>query len=295
MTDLQELVQLHAAARLSEPRPSPSRNYPDAPPGYLAVPAEESAWRRFSPKRRGWQDVAAFDDRVLELDKRAEAVRAQSATVHEQLLLAPKRDAEALADAQLSGGKNPVPTVPGLKEQRDSLERELAGLGAANAKVLAEKVDYVQRHRKRLTKDAEKHTEQAARRYRQLVDELERARADLSDARSTTLWAQLYPGQTNLLSVPRRGFAGDLRQPLTRAGLSGSITTEHVFDLLRVDADWLEHAASSEQRQAVGEKRESDAVWLDTEEGEKWRQRQQIENNERIARARRQGTWWEEG
>jgi len=105
----------------------------------------------------------------------------------------------------------------------------------------------------------------------------------------------LYPNQPNLLSVPRRGFAGDLRKPLTRAGLSGSIATEHVFDLLRADVDWLEHAASSEQRQALGEKRESDAVWLDTEEGEAWRQRQQIENNQRIARAQRSGTWWEEG
>jgi hypothetical protein len=33
-------------------------------------------------------------------------------------------------------------------------------------------------------------------------------------------------------------------------------------------------------------------VWLDTEEGEAWRQRQQIENNERIARARRAVTEW---
>src|SRR3954471_9574491 len=151
----EELVQLDVAALQRKPRPpSPSRNYPDSPPGYLQVPQEESTWRRFSPTRRRWQDVAAFDDRVLELDKRAEAVRAQAAAVAEQLLLAPKRDAEALADAQLSGGKRPVPTVPGLEEQRDNLERELAGLDAANAKVLAEKVDYVRRHRKRLTKDA---------------------------------------------------------------------------------------------------------------------------------------------
>jgi hypothetical protein len=67
----------------------PSRNYPDAPPGYLQIPEEESTWRRFSPKRHRWQDVAAFDDRVLELDKRAEAVMAHAAAVHDQLLSPP--------------------------------------------------------------------------------------------------------------------------------------------------------------------------------------------------------------
>src|SRR3954451_17552983 len=293
MADLteEELVQLDVAALQREPRPRPAHNYPDTPAGLLDVHQEESTWRLFSPKRRR-DDIAAFDNRVLELHKRVEAVMAQAAAVREELRLAPERDAEALAEAQLSGGKHPAPTVPGPEEQRDNLERELAGLDAAIAKVGAEKVDYVDRHRKRFTKDAEKHTENAARRYRQLVDELEQARADLSDARSTSLRTMLYPNQPNLLSVPRRGFAGDLRKPLTRAGLSGSIATEHVFDLLRADVDWLEHAASSEQRQALGEKRESDAVWLDTEEGEAWRQRQQVENNQRIARAQRAVTEW---
>ena len=132
--------------------------------------------------------------------------------------------------------------MPGLEDRRDNLERELAGLDAARAKVGAEKVDYVQRHRKRLTKDAEKHADQAARRYRQLVDELERARVDLSDARSKSLWAALFPNEPNLA---QRSSSRLCRRPAQAADPRGpgrADRTEHVFDLLRVDVDWLEHA-----------------------------------------------------
>src|SRR3954447_17030672 len=106
----EELVQLAVAALQREPRPRPAHNYPDTPAGLLQVPQEESTWRLFSPKRRR-DDIAAFDNRVLELHKRVEAVMAQAAAVREELRLAPERDADALAEAQLSGGKHPAPTA----------------------------------------------------------------------------------------------------------------------------------------------------------------------------------------
>jgi hypothetical protein len=267
---------------------------------YRGVPAglvddERASWLQLSPRRNRWREVAEYDRKVAELDAESQRVREQATAVHEQLRDAPAADHDARARWIAKGrpGRPPTASVPELERQRDDLQAELDALDHLRRETLGEKGSCVQRHRSRLARDAEKYTEQAARRYRQLVDDLEQARVDLSDARSTSLWVRLYPNEPNLLSVPRRGFAGDLRRPLTRAGLSGPIATEHVFDLLRVDVDWLEHAASLEQRKLLGEKREQDAVWLDTEEGEAWRRQQQTENAERIKRAQRAGTGWE--
>src|SRR3954464_8687804 len=91
----EELVQLAVAALQREPRPRPAHNYPDTPAGLLQVPQEESTRQSFSPKRRR-DDIAAFDNRVLELHKRVDAVMAQAAAVREERLPTPERWTEAL-------------------------------------------------------------------------------------------------------------------------------------------------------------------------------------------------------
>jgi hypothetical protein len=213
-----------------------------------------------------------------------------AADVHEHLVGAPREDADRLAEWQLRGkGTRPQPSVPDLERQRDHLQAEIAGLDRARARVLEDKARFVATHGRLPVKDGEKATEQAARRYHALVDELEKARGDLYEARGATLWASLYPREPQLLDVPRRGLAGDLRQPLSKAGFMGQVKPEQVIEVLHEDARWLEHAASPEQRQALGEQSEIGAVWEDTPEGQAHRQREAAENAKRIERARWRG------
>jgi hypothetical protein len=47
---------------------------------FAGVPAElvdeeQTAWRRLSPRRNRWRDVATYDEQVRELDARAQAVQ----------------------------------------------------------------------------------------------------------------------------------------------------------------------------------------------------------------------------
>jgi hypothetical protein len=68
--------------------------------------------------------------------------------------------ASAWAQWQLAGstGERPTPTVSGIEARIRELELEVAAADAALAEVLAQKVEFVQRHRDRLVNDADAET-----------------------------------------------------------------------------------------------------------------------------------------
>jgi hypothetical protein len=82
--------------------------------------------------------LARFDERVAELERRQHEVATELQDVHLRLANVDIADAEALAKWQLSGrtGERPEPERPHLEQDRDCLERERDGLVVAVSKVL---------------------------------------------------------------------------------------------------------------------------------------------------------------
>jgi hypothetical protein len=108
---------------------------------------------------------------------------------------AKEADRGALTAWQLEDGKRPrpEPTAPAL--ERDIAERR-ADRGAARLaaeSVYEDKAAYVERHRKRLVRDADKATREAHGRVMDALDAYERAREELVESREAALWAALYP------------------------------------------------------------------------------------------------------
>lgn len=175
------------------------------------VSTETNVWRRLSPARNRWPEIAAYDERVAELEMRQAA-------------------------------KAPV-----IREQIRERQEEWEALTRATARVLAAKTEFVEKHRGRLVKEADSYASEAHARYLELVDQLADARADLAAKRSAAVWARLYPAE-QAGRGPADTFAGGRKRPLQAMGLSANVEPGRVFDALRADAEWLADAASPEQR-----------------------------------------------
>lgn len=240
--------------------------------GPLSV--EESALRRFSPRRSRWPQLAAIDERVAELDRGAAEANTTLADLRERRRTAPEHDAAAMADwiARGEKGRRPEPTAPRLDEAIAEAERRLAGFEAAAAEALEQKVRYVQKHRKRLAREADAQVEATRQRYRQAVAEAEAARDELVETRRTAVWARLYPHQS-LNSAVSNAIAGGRRKPCEAAGIGEPIQPGRVFRLLEADADWAAAAVSQDQAQALGVQPDVEAKW-ETEEDDRRRKRE---------------------
>jgi hypothetical protein len=197
--------------------------------------------------------------------------------------VAPAHDGDALSTWELMGrkGPKPEPTVPALERRAQELSRAIAGMDRRRGEVLVEKAAFVERRRKRLIKDSEKAADAARTAYEQAIATAERARSDLADIRQSGLWAHMYPAEEqHLLEVPR-GIAGNQREPLVKAGLSGPVEVGRLWQLLRDDAAFLERGLSAEQRALIGPDDDPrQATWVETPEG---RQRAREELDKQIA------------
>lgn len=216
------------------------------------VGVEQNALRRISPFRSRWPEIAAFDERVDELEVRQAAKAAEAAELHDREISAPAAHEERLATWQLDGeqGPRPEPELPKVREQIEQRREEREALDRAKARVLNEKARYVEKHRDRLVKEADSHADQAHRRYLELIDELAEARAELYGLRRAAVWARLYPDEHSARETPDT-FAGGRKRPLQAIGLNASVAPDRILDGLRADADWLREAATPEQRLAI--------------------------------------------
>jgi hypothetical protein len=226
---------------------------------------EAYARRRWSP-RRGWRDVAEFDERVAELEQRQARVLAEMTGLHEQIPVAERADTEAMATwVTEQRGSRPLPTVPALEQRVAELQQECDALTLAVQRVLDKKERYVEKHRGRLLKEARKAHEQTVAEFRRLVDEVERTRGHAADCVEALRWALEFPGE---------GAASNLRLELAKGGRVPKVLPEFktivpiakVFEWLREDAAWLARALDPKHERDLDVREQ--AVWTGTDEGE---------------------------
>jgi hypothetical protein len=213
---------------------------------------EESVWKRLSPFRNGWPEVAEFDMRVAELEHRQSQVSAELQQLHDRELAAPAADSQRLAAWQLDGERRdrPEPTLPAIRREIAERQADNNALTVAIRRVLDDKARYVDQHRRKLTRDADKDVEQGHRRYLELIEELVAAREELSGLRRQAIWARLYPRQEAMVEPPS-GLVGGHPQTHKRFRLGRVYQAGELAELLRLDASWLREAQTVEQHAAL--------------------------------------------
>ena len=142
-------------------------------------------------------------------------MRAEIQSLSEQLMEATNADRRALADWTLNGGDRPAPTVPNLEERIRELQADYDASAIAVEDLLAEKTAFVEKHRKRLLAEANKETEKEHADYLAALDNLIAARERLHDARSSALWAALYPAPSMVATMPA-AIALGLARPVAK-------------------------------------------------------------------------------
>jgi hypothetical protein len=246
------------------------------------VATETNAWRRLSPTRNRWPELTRFDERVAELEQRQAQKAEELRELRDREMAAPAADSDRLATWQLEGeeGPRPEPELPAIRREIRQRQEEWEALTRATERVLAEKAEFVERHRGRLTKDADRYADEAQRRYLDLIYQLADARAELAAAQRATVIARLYPSGA-AMAEPVDTLAGGRRRALEPMGLGAPVPPRRVFDALRADAEWLREAATPEQKALMGDGRDPRKPpathWDETDEARDWRrdQRQQ--------------------
>jgi hypothetical protein len=125
--------------------------------------------------------------------------------------------------------------------------------------------------------EANKATEQYAE-YLAAVDNLAAARQRLLEARSSALWAALYP-DPSLVASPPDAIALGLAKPVAEAlpGYRAQLQPAKLWQLLRTDADLLCSALTNEQRTQLGHKDPPKVVWADSPEAKEQERREKQE------------------
>lgn len=240
-----------AASRAAEsiPKPPPPR------PFFDGLNEQRRALARLSPRRTSWPELGRFDERLEELDRRASEIAHELPLLHDQRRQA-EQDHPARLAVWLAGGENgdrPEREAPKLQKRVEELQAEAAALDVLRDKVLEERVAFVEKHRRRLVKDADAAAQDAKARYLQLVDELSAARDDLAACRQSALWAALYPDASLQTEVPTAVVAAGLRRPVEAAlpGWTGQVEAARLLELLRDDATVLADLRTNDQHAAL--------------------------------------------
>lgn len=221
------------------------------------IEEEQSAFRRFSPRRSRWPEVAAFDARVSELDTRRAKLVERVGELQQQIAQAEEGDRQALAEWTVDPApkKRPKPTAPGLRAELEEATAEADALGVAVARVLEEKAEYVGQNRKRLISQADAETRKLEERYEAQVGELEATREELVEMRQATIWPACYGTPAAAETMPTANLAAGLAEPVKRTlGIRSQIPAANVFEALRVDARVLATCGTHAQLEALGER-----------------------------------------
>jgi hypothetical protein len=258
-------------------------------PADLAT-AETNAFRRISPIRNRWPKLAEIDARVADLEKRSTACSAEVADLYDRRAAAPAQDADRLAAWQIDGQKSPRPAPQAEAIDAEIVQRQadLDGIAVAIGQVLAEKAAFVEKHRARLVREADKAVETAHTRQRELIEELARTREGLCELRQSALWAGTFPDPAASQTPQHELLAGGLRKPVENTiGITSQVNVARLWDVLRADADLLKDAATPAQR-AVMEgsdgAKPGGTTWFDTPEGENQRKRDRQAQREAYVR-----------
>jgi hypothetical protein len=233
---------------------------------------ERTGLLNIGPKRHRWSELQAFDEQLVEIERRREELRREISQLMGERNNEPLRLSAALDSWLMSGqrGDRPSSQVTQLDQQIADLEAEFGATGIAHDRLLAERAVHVEKNRKRMLGDMREEVEAAASEYRALIDQLEETRRELLELRATEVWTAIYPSET-LASEPSTqslvGAKKSLQAPLL-PGLESGLVASSVFALLRADVRFCESVATTEQAAleqgtTVGRLRKSDARWLD--------------------------------
>lgn len=242
------------------------------PLGPEVMAGEASSLHRLSPRRNRWSGVVEFDQRAAELEQRQRAVHAELLALHERLAAAPAADTERLAQWQLAGGKGarPVPEAEALAREIAQRQADYDALTAATAAVLAEKAAYVEKHRKRLVRDADQAVDGAHAEVLEAIDRLTAAREKLAELRGEAVWAAIFPHEAVGETLQGRLIAGGALLPACRAlGVTWQLDAAGLLDVLREDAGWFKAGATPAQRTALAgrdPRKPAATTWADSDE-----------------------------
>ena len=253
--DQAEWLSLPAKPVVYEIPAHAARVFDPTRPRVAAPPVDElPIYRRFSPRRNRWQDVARFDERAGELERRVAALTQEIDRLQVRRREAGKADRNALTEWQLQGGQGPrpEPTVPAIEREIEERTTDRDAASQAIERVYEEKERYVDKHRKRLEREAQKWARAAHGRMADALDAYERAREELVEAREAQLWAALYPSELAQTTPNWTQLATGLRKPVEGTlGVKTVVTAANVVAALRADADVLREVTTQDQAAAL--------------------------------------------
>jgi hypothetical protein len=143
----------------------------------------------------------------------------------------------------------------------------------------------VEKHRRRLVREADKAVQEMRDRYARAIEEAEAARAELIDCRAARLWASLYPGElANEAPGDTAALALNFRRPIEAAlQVTTRLAAVGVFQVLRADAGYLAEAMTRNQALELGiaDPQKDAAIWTNTPEGQEHLRRERQEALER--------------
>lgn len=208
--------------------------------------------RRFSP-RKSWPEVAAIDAKLDQLDRQRMETGARIGQLERAVADAQLADKTAVAGWQMDGGKGqrPLASAPALEAELEQARADMDSFAIAEDRILRQKVELVERHRKRLAKDAAGARKHAVAGLLEAIRHVERAREEVVDALRSERWAREFPGED--------ANAGSLRLEFMRGGrLSKAVpdvrtltVATSVLEWLRDDAKWLDAVLADEEEREL--------------------------------------------
>jgi hypothetical protein len=262
----------------------------------IELSEEQRTLRTPSRGGRKWQAIAAFDERVLSLQNQQATLRAEAAALRDRVPAAEVADMQRLAGWHEGGqqGERPHPEKAELEQQLERIDQDARALDRLIDEALNAKAEHVERHRKRLAREAAADVERAHADYVKLVRELEQAREELVESRRTLRWANHFPGEEatsdNILPTM---LAGGLQGPVRRTlGTLAQIAFASMAAALAADADALRDGIRGREDRELDPR--EDALWEATPEGNAALNRERGRLREAaLARNHRQPGWWE--
>jgi hypothetical protein len=266
-----------------EPRPRSAPFDPDS----------SGPFRRFSPLK-SWPEVRAIDAKLTQLDRQRAELAENVGGLERAVSDAKLADRAAVADWQLAGamGEHPPASAEKLEAELEQARSDVQASTVAEDRLLREKVEFVEQHRKRLVRDAAKESSAAVKRLLDAIAAVEQAREQAITVLQAERWAREFPGPAANAASLRLEFMKGGRLSKRMADVRTLTVAASVIEWLRDDAAWLAAALADEQERELDPHEQS--VWEDSEEG-----RQAVAlANKRVAeglkpRAVRQAEWFD--
>jgi hypothetical protein len=222
--------------------------------------------RRLSP-RKSWPEVVAIDEKLDRIDKQRVGLGERIGRLDQAISEARREDQQSLATWQLAGaeGKRPFPKAPALEAELEQVRSDLDATAIAEDRILREKTEFVERHRKRLISDAAKVRSRAVKNLQDAITVVEQAREEATTALQTERWAREFPGELANPSTLSVDFLKGGRLSKAMPEVRTLTVATSVLEWLRDDAAWINSALADAAERPLDPHEQS--VWEEAPEG----------------------------